>query len=222
MNVVTFDLDDTLYSERDYVASGLRAAGDELDKRVGLQGSGEALWQAWCATGGREVFQTLLARVGLPDTQWLPLLQNVYRNHRPQLQLRPGVLDVISGLRKTGHLLALISDGSADAQRRKWQSLDIAKLFSAVLFTDDKGREYWKPNSWAFEEIERILPRANHYVYVADNIEKDFIAPNQLGWITVRLRHPDNVHRPPSAPSPLARPQHDLDGIDRLMSTLEW
>src|SRR6266478_9477223 len=121
--VVTFDLDDTLCSERDYVESGLRAAGDEIDRHARLHGSGEALWKEWLETRRPDVFQRLLSRLGLPEDDWLPLLRTVYREHMPKLHPRAGVSELLRELRVGGHRIALISDGAAGAQRLKWQSL---------------------------------------------------------------------------------------------------
>ena len=36
IKAVVFDLDDTLYSETDYVKSGFVAVGDELKRRYGI------------------------------------------------------------------------------------------------------------------------------------------------------------------------------------------
>ncbi len=37
-------------------------------------------------------------------------------------------------------------------------------------------------------------------VYVADNPAKDFVAPNQLGWLTIRIVRPDGIYRNETAP----------------------
>ena len=37
MTTVVFDLDDTLYKERDYVASGFRAVADEIAAESGIE-----------------------------------------------------------------------------------------------------------------------------------------------------------------------------------------
>ena len=82
---VVFDMDDTLYLERDYVRSGFHAVSEQLPD------SGRAfsrLWE-WFETGVRgDTFDRLLKA----EPQWATrvttaALVNVYRSHRPQIEL---------------------------------------------------------------------------------------------------------------------------------------
>ena len=41
--------------------------------------------------------------------------------------------------------------------------------------------------------MKRCRP-ANLHVYVADDPLKDFAAPRQLGWLTIRVRRPGGLH----------------------------
>ena len=123
--VVCFDLDDTLVSERDYVESGLRAAGDALDATLpgAVPPAGTWLAELWRAEGARDGFQRLLRARGLDEATWLPWLAAHYRAHRPVLAPRPGAVGVLRELVAEGARLALVSDGYADVQRRKWECL---------------------------------------------------------------------------------------------------
>ncbi len=112
----------------------------------------------------------------------------VYREHTPQLALFPDAewaLAYFSGRMKLG----LITDGHAATQRNKFTALGLERYFQAVMFTDDFGRENWKPNPACFRKIEAALDcAAQECAYVGDNPAKDFVAPNRLGWLTVHLR----------------------------------
>ena len=36
---------------------------------------------------------------------------------------------------------------------------------------------------------------SNKYIYVGDNVDKDFIAPNELGWLSIGLMpNPSFIH----------------------------
>ena len=42
----------------------------------------------------------------------------------------------------------------------------------------------------------KLFP-TNHYLYVADNVEKDIVAPNILGWQTIGIKNKQyhHIHR---------------------------
>lgn len=193
--VFCFDLDDTLVSESDYVESGLRAAGAIVDAAApGRESASEWLVGRWRRDRSRNGFQLLLAERGLHVEPWLQRLKDAYRAHMPVLRLRPGVPEVLAALARRGFRLALVSDGYEDVQQRKWAALAIEEHFDPIVFTDERGRAFWKPHPWAFERVMQAHPSATHFLYVADNPAKDFVAPNRLGWTTVMVCNEANVH----------------------------
>lgn len=196
-DVFCFDLDDTLFSESDYVESGLRAAGALVDAEApGAQPAGAWLVSLWRRERARDVFQQLLRERGLDAERWLARLKNAYRAHQPEIQPRAGVPDALGGLLRRGAKLALVTDGDLEVQRRKWAALRLPFPFAPVVFTDEKGRTYWKPHPWAFELVMEAHPAAARFLYVGDNPDKDFLAPNRLGWTTVMVRDERNLHSP--------------------------
>jgi len=218
--VYCFDLDDTLVAECEYVESGLRAAGDLLDREEpGQEPAADWMVTVWRRARPPDVFQQVLARRGANPQLWLPRLKAAYREHRPELSPRPGVLDVLGAVVTRGHRLALISDGNLGAQRRKWDALALPFRFDPVVFTDERGRDYWKPNPWAFLHVMRAHPDARAFVYVGDNPAKDFIAPNSMGWTTVQVVDPGNLCCSAS-PSAGAAPRHTIRDFSRLLEAV--
>lgn len=215
--VFCFDLDDTLVSESDYVESGLRAAGEVVDAVAHAPASaGDWLVALWRRERPRDGFQRLLRERGLPEDEWMPRLRAAYREHTPVLELRRGVRDVLRALAGRGARLALVTDGYLDVQRRKWGALRLCGVFDPVVFTDERGREFWKPHPWAFERVMSAHPGASRYVYVADNPVKDFIAPNRLGWTTVMVRDVRNLH-PQQAVAAEAAPRVVMESLEHLL-----
>ncbi len=193
--VFCFDLDDTLVSECDYVEAGLRSAGALIDAAApGAEPAGSWLVELWRRERPRDGFQRLLRERGLNPEAWLPRLQAAYRGHAPLLQPRAGVCEALTALVARGARLALVSDGYLDVQRRKWSSLRLPFEFHPTVFTDERGREFWKPHPWSFELVMQAHPTASCFLYVGDNPAKDFIAPNRLGWTTVMIRDARNLH----------------------------
>jgi putative hydrolase of the HAD superfamily len=91
--------------------------------------------------------------------------------------------------------LGLLSDGYLPTQRLKLSAVKIGRFFDAIVFTEELGRDAWKPAETGFEFIRKELDVPHETcVYVADNPAKDFVAPNRLGWRTVQLHRPGQVH----------------------------
>jgi putative hydrolase of the HAD superfamily len=85
--------------------------------------------------------------------------------------------------------LALITDGYLPPQRLKVEALGIRELLRTIVYTDELGRQQWKPSPAGFIAVERACEAApEECVYIGDNPTKDFIAPRQRGWRTIRVR----------------------------------
>jgi putative hydrolase of the HAD superfamily len=195
-HVLVFDMDDTLYPERDYVHSGLRAAGALAERELGVANlATEAI--ALFESGRRgDLFQQALRRLGRQvDETTIGALVAAYRNHRPTLHFFPDVEEVLRQFRRSGATLAVITDGHLPPQKLKADALRLPMLFNPVVFTEELGREHWKPSQRAFALIEQVCRAVpSKCVYVADNPRKDFMAPRARGWTTVRVRRPATEH----------------------------
>ena len=53
--------------------------------------------------------------------------------------------------------MGLLSDGYLEVQQNKFKALDLAVFFDAVLFTDELGRQYWKPHTRPFKVLLQRL-----------------------------------------------------------------
>jgi putative hydrolase of the HAD superfamily len=222
LQAIAFDLDDTLYAERDYVRSGYRAVGDHLRRAQGTaEPYEEHLWRSFVAGRGAWAFQELSERFALGLSQGgVAALVKVYREHRPEIQPFPWVRPLLERLR-TRYRLGLLSDGYLPAQRFKWEALGLAHFFDAVVWTEELGREAWKPSQIGFLQLARELglgKRAHRrppIAYVADNPAKDFVAPNELGWVTIQYTPPAAIHAGAAAP-PGGEPQIQTASAEEL------
>ncbi len=189
---VVFDMDDTLYLERDYVRSGFRAvaAAAAEPTNVPEEDAFALLWGLFEAGTRGTTFDALLARYPeLSASFTIPDLVAVYRAHAPTINLLPEMEGLMLELRAQSVPLGVITDGPFVSQRAKADALRLAHYADAVILTDTWGRDFWKPHPKAFEEASKALglPHSN-LIYVGDNPSKDFNAPAQLGWQSVRLR----------------------------------
>lgn len=193
--ILVFDLDDTLYLERDYVLSGLNAVGIWARERLGLAECGRLLREKFGAGARARLFDDSLRDLGVEPTP--PLVQRmlaVYRQHRPVIALAPDAEALLAAVTpRIG--VAVITDGFLDAQRRKIRALDLYRRGVRIgICTDRWGRAHWKPDPRAFLHVQQYFGLANHhFTYVADNPAKDFVAPTALGWQTIRIARPDRI-----------------------------
>ncbi len=184
--VVVLDLDDTLYSEVDYHASGLNEVCRWIERFYGRSLAADL--HTIKSTGEKDLLAGLCRAAGLPLSVKDSLLW-VYRLHEPNIQLTPLVLDVLARLR-TKCRLVILTDGRSVSQRQKIKALGLSKF--PLYISEEYGAD--KPSPLRFELIMQHMP-AVRYFYVGDNPKKDFIAPNALGWTTLGLRdNGRNIH----------------------------
>ncbi|WP_179354437.1 HAD family hydrolase [Winogradskyella vidalii] len=183
--VIVFDLDDTLYNELDYLKSAYKSISKHLEPEnwKPLYSKMFSLYRSKI-----NVFE-FLAESYKTD---IKLLVDMYRHHQPDLQLFEGVLDVFEAIKSKNGKIAIITDGRSLTQRAKLKSLGILSYIDKVIISEEIGSE--KPNIANFKAIENALSGSEYY-YFADNLKKDFIAPNALGWKTVALiDNGKNIH----------------------------
>jgi putative hydrolase of the HAD superfamily len=218
---VVFDLDDTIFREADYVRSGFRAVADLLGRTHGLPAEDvhRRLVSMFEAGVRGNTFDLLLGELGVSDVDAARLIEE-YRSHDPEIRPFPGVPELLHSL--SGKVpLGLVSDGYLEVQRRKLAALGLGELFRAVVFTDELGREHWKPHPLPFRTVlERLGVEGEEAVYVADNPTKDFFGARSVGMFTVQCRHSGGDYCGLQAPSPLHAPDAVAETLADLFSLL--
>ena len=224
IKVVVFDLDDTIYDEIDYCRSGFTAVAEFLaEKSDALSANSifKALWRHFSTGNRTRTFNVVLNEFGIPyDDNRVEQLVDVYRNHVPKINLPHESREVLDKL-KPKYTLALLTDGFMPAQKLKVRALGIEGYFSSIVYTEQLGREFWKPSPAGFEKvINDTGARPENAVYIADNEKKDFIAPNKLGFSTIRLVRPAGIHTA-CCQEPGAKAQHEIHRIGQLPVLIE-
>lgn len=198
--ILVFDLDDTLYLERDFVFSGFEAVGDFLQSN-GVEGFAELARNLFLQGYRGDIFNRAIDKLDIGsqsiDNENISIsnLVDVYRNHKPDISLLPDAHDAVHHYKEIMRL-ALLSDGYLRVQNNKIDALNIRDDFQGIFLTDFWGRGCWKPAHCAYKKIELFFSvKGTDCIYVSDNPAKDFIAPNQRGWDTIRVIRDDGVYR---------------------------
>ncbi len=191
LKAIVFDLDDTLYSEKEYVRSGFRAIADTLPQIKRME---EKLWQAF--EQKKSAIDEVLTAEGMYTEELKQKCLSVYRYHQPDIHLYEGVKKMLLKLRQDGYKLGIITDGRLEGQRAKIKALGLDELVDHIIVTDELGGvEYRKPNKAAFVKMKEMLNVAfEEMCYLGDNINKDFIAPEMLGMKSLWFRNVNGLY----------------------------
>ena len=195
---VAFDLDDTLYDEIEYCKSGFAAVAKFLVNLPDMPSAErifDAFWKQFAAGNRTRTFNAGLDQLGIRyDDKLIEKLVKVYRNHRPKITLPQDSRDALGQL-SSKWTLALLTDGFLPAQQLKVRALGLERYFKCIIYTEELGRQFWKPSPVGFEKLmETLKAKPENIAYVADNPIKDFIAPNKLGFSTIQIIRPARIH----------------------------
>jgi putative hydrolase of the HAD superfamily len=220
---VVFDLDDTLYPERDFVLSGFRAVAGWTETHLGIPAhDGFAELRNLFEQGVRgDTFNRWLAAHGLADEGLVTQLVQAYRGHTPRIAPFPEVPGLLQRLHHRYHL-GLVSDGYLAVQQRKLAALGLSGYFDAVVFSDEWGAGTWKPSPYPFQVmLECLGVEASWTAYIADNPAKDFLGAHQAGLRTVWVRRPGGMYSHLNPPSPQHAPDVEIASLTELESVLK-
>ena len=206
---VIFDLDDTLYLEREYVKSGFKAVAGWLSQRLELESSdiADELNEIFCENERCQALNVWLDRHSLNREKWLSPMLEVYRNHTPRIALDPDIAQMLASMR-TRYTLGLITDGRSATQRAKISALAIGSFFDSIVISDELGPKHHKPHVMPYEKtLENLSCLPSSAIYIADNPLKDFVTPRRLGMSTIRVRHPRGLYFDKEPPDELHAPE---------------
>ncbi len=206
---VIFDLDDTLYSEKQYVRSGYKKIADYLGK----ENAAEKLWAYFEA--GKPAIDVYLTEIGESGKKTECL--KIYRDQIPEITLYDGIIEIIKDLRHKGIKVGIITDGRPEGQRNKLKVLGLDVLIDDIIITDELGGvQFRKPCDIAFRILQtRWRLPYEQLVYVGDNPNKDFQACKQLGMRWKYFKNEDGVYFDKDAEIPCS-----IDSLKRFSESV--
>lgn len=217
--LVAFDLDDTLYDEKDYVDSAFNFIADTLSANYPLDKHN--LLKALHSDGNP--FDSLMSYIATTDTTFdkdIAWLVNVYRTHRPTLSLPNASRDILNRLQALGTGLTIITDGRLATQSLKIEALGLKRWIKDIYISEAIG--YDKSSRNVFDMVMHDNPECR-YAYIGDNPAKDFLWPNRLGWTTIALRDTDGTNIHPQSWETFPndyRPQYIVDDLRYIFNIL--
>jgi putative hydrolase of the HAD superfamily len=195
INAIVFDMDDTLYEEKEYVRSGFKAVGNWMKKEFQITRFYETAWSLFESGEKSFIFNKVLEKLNIVyDDTRIKNMVDYYRSHEPDIHFLDDAKWILENLKDTIKI-GLISDGYLVAQEMKVHALKLQNKFHSVILSDKWGKEHWKPSHVPYEQASRELQLPHDQcAYIGDNVNKDFIAAKKLGWTTIHIDRKDGLY----------------------------
>lgn len=197
MKIIAFDLDDTLLKEREFCESGIRAVAGILKDRLSPSEVVNVMTQA---LHRRQNHYDALENLASARSVRLDMAEIVStcRNHKPIFKddtvasARNRIREVID----RGYIPAIITDGRSVTQRNKINVLGLYEMIAPedIMISSEQGGD--KKSGLMFRRLMKFHHDIREFVYIGDNVEKDFYWPKKLGWKTIGIRDTEdtNIH----------------------------
>ena len=197
IRALLFDLDDTLYEEKQFVNSGFNKVAKFVENKFKIDKDFfyKILIDIFNEGKRGNIFNIALERVNIIyDENIIRSIVKIYREHNPKIKLDKGIRSLFIKLRGI-YSLGIITDGYFEVQKNKVRALKLEGLFDTIIFTDKYGKEYWKPDIRGYKiALKNLNLFSQESVYIGDNPYKDFIGAKKIGIITVRILKPDREY----------------------------
>ncbi len=218
-DALIFDLDDTLYAERDFVASGYRAVARHVAAGTGWpeQSVFDHMMAAFDAHGRGKVLAAVIDRF-MDSSASVSELVDVYRHHSPAIRLSAGYGELLKRLH-TQFKLGILTDGLPEVQRRKVAALGLSELVDAIVYTWDFGPELEKPHPFGFGLIlARLGALASGSLFIGNNPGKDGRGAHSAGMKFIQIAAEEDKQSTECGPAQdeadfVIKSLHELPGI---------
>jgi HAD superfamily hydrolase (TIGR01509 family) len=234
VRAVLFDFGGTLY-DYDTLAPGDQEALLMLAKLAGAEAPAADVQRAYRAAL-RQVFRSYLERrfflhkdmfrdavVAMlrelgrsADPEHLERYREMqWRHHQRDFQLREGVVETLTELRRRGLALGIVSNIDVDQLRHLGELAGLERHFDWLLSSEEAGS--CKPDTGIFTEaLRRAQCEPREALFVGDSLPQDIAGANRAGLRSVLLWH--RADREPAFD--VAKPAHVIRRIPEVLSLL--
>jgi len=187
MNVIFFDLDNTLYDSEIYYDRAFKSISEFLQKefKVEQESSFDFLYSNWKKTTSmyNQMFDDVIDKFDLKiSTSDLVKIFNEQEVYESDL-----FSDTIPVLQRLSNKfkLGIITDGDVSRQKRKLENCKLRDFVNFVIYTKEIEP---KPSPKPFQHaLNQLSSSAIRPFYVADNPKIDFKGAKQLNFSTIRI-----------------------------------
>lgn len=153
-DVVIFDLDDTLYPEKQFLFSAYREISKEISLITKIDAGiySKFLINTFNSVGRKSLFDKLIGKFDLSNIITMDKILFILRTHKISLDFYPGIPFLIKELIKQNKKVFVLTNGNPIQQENKVKNLNISKQFPQIKVI--YANEYEpKPSPFCVKEI---------------------------------------------------------------------
>lgn len=194
INAVIFDVDDSLYIEKDYIKSGFTLLAKKLIEKA-YDADAEQMYNCFEYAASPAIEKYLRSK-NIYSYELHQELLALHREHIPNIRPYPHLEKLLLKLKKHGIKLGIISDGTPLAQKNKVLGLKLYGYFDYCVFSDSLGGTHCrKPCDVSFRYIQKLMNlEFSQMLYIGDNCTRDFYPVDHLGMHGIQIRDKRGVY----------------------------
>ena len=173
-----FDLDDTIFYEKNYVVSGFHAISKSLFEKRLINKKFNELINLY------DNFNDPLQEFGKQNRDInVDELIKIMREHSPKIKVRPGFKKFLNLLKENGNELGVITNGRKKTQQNKFHSLGLQQYIDLFIVSSEVKLE--KPDIKIFD-LYRNQSNRKKFIFFGNNPGLDLVPlENDVSWKTV-------------------------------------
>ena len=136
-----------------------------------------------------KVYQTLVEEFDISSVTWQMLLEDYTAQFQRHCIPFRGMAVMLNELKQRNYLIAIVTNGRSEFQRRSISGLRIQNDLDVILVSEEE--QIRKPQVEIFQRaVNRLAVRASESVFVGDNYKADIIGAKNAGMKTIWKRNP--------------------------------
>ena len=175
---IVFDLDDTIFYEKNYVMSGFNEIDQYLRSQYGIKNAAQTL-KKYFFEGAKDPIEKFCQELNLNIKQQLICLM---RESIPSIKARPGIIQLLKKLKSKNYEIGIITNGRSLTQRKKIEALNIQYFIDILLISEEIG--FAKPELEIFKEY-MLQSRKKKFLFIGNNPVIDINPTKELKWKTI-------------------------------------
>jgi len=178
---VIFDMDDTLFLEKDYVLSGFNKISIFLEDEFNINSKDSYFFleNRFFTCGRENIFDHLLVKYAeelksISTNNLIKEMVAVYRSHIPNILLDHTTTFILNKLKEKKIKTAIVTDGLPSMQKNKVYALGLNKIIDEIVYCWENNSA--KPSAKCFKiAAKRMKVDIKDCLIVGDHPQKDIV-----------------------------------------------
>lgn len=183
IKLIIFDLDDTLYKEKDYVRSWFNVCSKYIAEKFNLSEKEvfDELMFSFKNHWRWKNFNHIVLKFKLPYDELMKLVK-IYQKHLPDIQLKKSVVEWLKKLKEKFQIV-ILTNAEIQGQKNKVEALWIWHIVDKIYYASAEWSEFEKPHERFFLKILKDFKlNKDEVIMVGDDLEADIGGAHNV-WI---------------------------------------